>query len=528
MRYELAHDSLARQILDRVSGEAKARRQAKLLVARAHKRYLERKVLLTQEDLDELRPHEAAISFSAEEMQFITASKRALSRAARRKRQITIGIISILSLFLLFALWQWQRSLAGKKALQAKSAYEAGRVSQAFRLATSARNTPGVDGDTRETSREVLQDIYQSGLLRDLIHPAKVKALDVNPAEEYILSISQSPVAYIWDLQGKLRYQLEHPTEVRSGGFIPWEDDRQAMTVAGNTAYFWDGQGKLRKEYALSSPIEGFDFNEQYQLSLIWNAHEVVLLDDSGTPWPFELPQDDLMHVTFSPNDNDLLLVSRDSVSSWWLEFIKLKQPKPRFVIRAEVRWADYVAADQVQLQTLIQFSDSTTRVFDAQGALDTSSYYQYLNRELQRLPTIQRFDFSPPGFNHPKTLLQTDSSSVRYWSAYRKQLGGERVGIIDFYTRYDEAVWSTSFSPGEKYLLTASADGRVDIWNIGEEVIERYKRFRAQIRTSRFIRDDRFLITSALDDKIQIWQVSAADDKSADDIVEFYDDRLE
>lgn len=528
MRYELAHDSLARQILDRVSGEAKARRQAELLVARAYKRYTERKVLLTQEDLDEIRPHEAAIAFSPEERQFVEESKKALSRAARRKRQIVITIISLLSIFLIFALWQWQRSEASTKALEAKATYEKGGVSQAFRLAQSARRTLGVDGNTRETIREVLQDIYTSGLVRDLVHPTRVRSLDINPAEEFLLSITESPIAYIWDLQGQLRYQLEHPAAVQSGRFIPWADDRQCMTIANNVAYFWDGNGKLSREHALQAPIEGFDFNEQYQLTVLWNANEVVLLDNTGETWPFELPQKDLLNASFSPNGNDLLLASPDSVSSWWLELIKLGRLSPRFVIPGEIRWADYVASDRIQMQTLVQFSDSTTQVFDAKGALDTATYYQYLNRELKRLPSVQRFDFSYPNINNPKTLLQTDSTSIRYWSAYRKQEDGNRVGIIDFYTRYDDPVLNTTFSPDDQYLLTASSDGRVDIWNIGNEVIERYKRFRAQIRQSRFIRNNNYLVTSALDEKIQVWQVAAPEEKVAAEILEFYDQRLQ
>lgn len=528
MRYELAHDSLARQILDRVSGEAKARRQAELLVARAYKRYTERKVLLSQEDLDEIRPHETAIAFSPEERQFVEESKQALSRAARRKRQIVMAIISLLSIFLIFALWQWQRSVASTKALEAKAAYESGYVSQAFRLAQSARKTLGVDANTQETIREVLQDIYTSGLLRDLVHPAPVKSLDINPEGAYILSITESPIVYVWDMQGQLRYQLEHTAAVRSGSFIPWAKDRQCLTIAGNTAYFWDGNGKLSGEHALQAPIEGFDFNDQYQLTVLWNADEVVLLDNTGAPWPFALPLQNLLNVSFSPNDKDLLLASPDSVSSWWLELVKRQRPNPRFVIRGDIRWAAYVASDRIQMQTLVQFSDSTTRVFDVRGALDTSTYYQYLNRELKRLPAIQRFDFSYPSISNPKTLLQTDSISIRYWSAYRKQEDGDRVGIIDFYTRYDDPVLNTAFSTDDQYLLTASADGRVDIWNIGNEVIERYKRFRAQIRQSSFIRDNNYLVTSGLDKKIQIWQVAAPEEKAATEILEFYDRRLQ
>lgn len=527
MRYELAHDSLARQILDRVSTETKARRQAELLIARAYKRYQERQVLLTREDLDEVRPHEKAIAFTPEEKKFLEESKAALSRAARRKQQFAVGIISVLSFLLIVAIWQWQRSLAGTRALRAKTAYESGQISAAFRLAQSADRTLGVDDNTQQTITEVLQDIYQSGLIRDLVHPEQVQQFDVSPGEQHLLSTTKNNTAYVWDMQGRLLHELEHPEKPGGAAFIPWSDNLQAITYAGKTAYFWDANGALVDQYELQAPIRGLDFNERKQLTLLWSADEVVILDGDRKPWTFSNPQPNLLNAAFSPNDNDLLLASPDSVTSWFLDFIRLQRPMPRFVIRGDIRRADYIASDRVQLQTLVQFADSTSRVFDAQGQLDTASYYQYLNRELERLPLVQQFDFSRPGYTNPKTLILTDSISIRYWSAYRKHKEGERIGIVDFYTRYDDPITGTAFSAADQYLLTASADGRTDIWKI-KEVIERYKRFRAQIRQAKFISDDKFLVTRTDRNTIQIWTLEPPSAKSASEILEFYDTRLQ
>lgn len=528
MRYELAHDSLARQILDRISGEAKARRQAELLVARAYKRYLERQVLLTAEDLEELRPHEAAINFSPAEKKFIQESKKVLAQAARRKQQIVIGVISLLSLFLLFALWQWQRSVAGTRALQAKAAYEKGWISQAFQLARSAQKTIGIDEDARGTVAEVLQDIYASGLQRDLVHPVAVKALDINPEEEYILSITKGSDAYIWDLQGKLRYTLPHPTEVLGGGFLPWGENRESMTFsADQKVYFWDGSGQLSRTYPMPDSILGFDFNTQFNSTLLWTRSALVLLDEAGEPWTFEPPKMELIGAGFSPKGEDLLLVSPDSVISLMLQFAKLGIVKQRLNIPGAIEQASFIASDQIQLEVLVQFADSTTQIFDLNGKLDTSSYYQYLNRELRSYPLIERFAFSSPTLKRPKTLFQTDSVSVRYWSAYRKHTDRERAGTIDFYTRYDLPILNATFSPTDRYLLTASADGRVDIWDIEDGLVERFKRIRAQIRLAQFARDDAYLITSAGDKTIKIWLLKASETRDAAEILDFYEDRL-
>lgn len=528
MRYELAHDSLARQVLDRVSAEAKARRQAELLVARAYDRYVERQVLLTLEDLDEIRPHEKSINFSPEEQTFIQQSKNALARAAKRKRQLVIAVISLLSAFLLFSIWQWQRSVAGAKALRSKVAYENGWVSRAFRLAQSAQRTLGTDESTQATINEVLQDIHASGLERDLVHDRPVQTLDLNSAEEYLLSTTKGNLAYVWDLQGQLRYTLDHPAEVLDGGFIPWGETLQSMTIAADSAaYFWDGSGKLIRKKKLEASIEGFDFNARHQLTLLWTESELVLLDTAGIPWPFDPAQENFIQAAFSPNEDDLLIATRDSVSSWWLEFVKIGRPQPRLVIPGKIRWANYIASDEVRMQVLVQFEDSTSRVFNNKGQLDTVTYYQYLNQQLKDFPYIMRFDFSTPGTEHPKTLFQTDSTSIRYWSAYRKHKDGERAGVFDFYTRYDLPILNTTFSHSDRYLLTASADGRVDLWDLNGGAIERFKRFRAQIRQAIFARDNAYLITTAQDRTIKIWQIGAVDEKAVNELLPYYNERL-
>ena len=105
--------------------------------------------------------------------------------------------------------------------------------------------------------------------------------------------------------------------------------------------------------------------------------------------------------------------------------------------------------------------------------------------------------------------------------------MDGGRVGVIDFYTRYDQAIINTTFSDVDQYLLTASTDGRVDIWDISSPTIERFKRWRAQIRLARFARNNTYLITSVLNDKIQIWQVNRKDQKTVKEIIEYYNDKL-
>ncbi|MCB0630163.1 MAG: WD40 repeat domain-containing protein [Saprospiraceae bacterium] len=545
MRYELAHDSLARQILDRVSVEAKARRQAAQLVERAYRRYLERGILLTREDLDEIRPHEDGISFSPEELDFIKKSRAALERATRRKRQVVITIISALSIFLLFALWQWQRSVASTKALKANAAYETGYPSRAFRLAKSSNRTLGIDKDTKKMINGVLQNISASGLVRDLIHEQPVKTFDINPDETRILSITQGNSAYIWDLENyNILHTIEYPEEIREGAFLPWSDTGAFITLAGqNTAYFRNGDGTLAFQYQLSDPINGFVFSQRSKLVALWSAKEVVLLSDSTNILKLpEMPAGDLIQVDISPNGNYLLLATEKGVRTWWIQYLQQGlPPQQRAVLDGAIKWSGFVASDLSNPVILVQYEDGSITTFDQKGQSGASNdndnpifgnpEYSLFNTELKDLDSnlsVVHIDFSQPGYEHPKILFQPDSTTVYYWSAYREYSSGERAGSLDFYTRNDAPIIGTQFSKGDRYLLTASSDGRVDIYDISGSALRRYKRLRAQIRQARFIRQDNWLLGTSFDNTIKIWQLNTTKKTGIQQILNNYDTLLQ
>jgi WD40 repeat protein len=536
MRYELAHDSLARQILDRVSGEAKARRQAELLVERAYQRYRERGILLTQEDLDEIRPHEDGINFSVEELEFIQKSKTAIARAARRRRQLVIGVISVLSVFLVFALWQWQRSVASTKALRARSLYEDAYTSRAFRMAQSAWKTLGADEDTKATISGVLSDIAGSGLERDLIHEEAVQSFAVADDEQFLLSIAKGRKAWLWDLpQRKQLLTLEHPDTLIGGAILSWEAEQAIITLCkDNKAYFWDKNGKLLFQQVLQSPIRGFDLSAKLQVAMLWTDDEILILSDSINKWPQELTPEKIVNADISPDGEYLLVATADSVQSWWLLPYTLGARKsPEFTVRGQIQTAEYVAGDAGNLKTLIHFTDGSNQIFNYSGELDTLTEYRFFTKEIAELSTldsikISRFAYSPPGHGKPKILFYTDSLSVFYWSAYRFDINDVPIGSIDFYTRYDEPVIAAGFSQKDQYLLTASADGRVDIWDISGSSPKRAQRWRALMQQVRFIDADKQLISTAGDNTIKIWHLTGSKRHDPEWILNNYDDRLQ
>ncbi|MEN0004873.1 MAG: WD40 repeat domain-containing protein [Bacteroidota bacterium] len=103
MKYELSHDSIAKQIFEKASFDAKARRKADAFLDRAFVRYQEKKVLLTEADLEELRPFWDELNISEEEALFIHRSRRHLRRKRRRNWILALSAIVVLTIAFLIA-----------------------------------------------------------------------------------------------------------------------------------------------------------------------------------------------------------------------------------------------------------------------------------------------------------------------------------------------------------------------------------------------------------------------------------------
>lgn len=96
MRFELSHDIVARQVFEKASAEAQARRKIEKYIHDRHAMYRERGALLTQDDLDYVRPYLEAIQPDAAELAFIQASERAVRQKRNRVRLTVAGVMAIL------------------------------------------------------------------------------------------------------------------------------------------------------------------------------------------------------------------------------------------------------------------------------------------------------------------------------------------------------------------------------------------------------------------------------------------------
>jgi WD40 repeat protein len=145
MKYELNHDAVAKQIFEKATVDMKARRKVEQLVKNNYELYLKRQALMSQEQLEEIRPFRQALNLSQEEKDFVEMSEKALSAAQRRKFLMTLGIILTLAIMGAFATWQWYKSVqqqkiaeGGRLALLAQQQLSAYNFNDAFNLTQEA------------------------------------------------------------------------------------------------------------------------------------------------------------------------------------------------------------------------------------------------------------------------------------------------------------------------------------------------------------------------------------------------------
>ncbi|MFK7920943.1 MAG: hypothetical protein AB8H47_03255 [Bacteroidia bacterium] len=165
MQYELSHDTIARQIYEKASVEARTRRKVEKFI---RERY-DREAILTEDDLDYIRPYLGQVNITTETQAYLQKGQRDLYLAKRRRTIITSGIILVLSIALAFAFYQntqvkKQKEIAEKTAMALE--YRNFDATQAFQFAQEAcRLSEKQNLLAIKTCREILQSrhlLYQN------------------------------------------------------------------------------------------------------------------------------------------------------------------------------------------------------------------------------------------------------------------------------------------------------------------------------------------------------------------------------
>ncbi|WP_367388963.1 WD40 repeat domain-containing protein [Lewinella sp. LCG006] len=262
MKYELSHDTIARQVFEKASTEARTRRKVERFISERYAAFEVRGAQLTQDDIDFVWPHLDQVNSPAEEIAFLHQGKRKL----QYKRRIRLLLLTLTSVaFAILALWaNSQRDAAEIRELQSKSmriglaaryALYEGKPRVAFRLAEQALIWNN-DEDATAIAREVMLEIQENPLVRSIHHQDTITAMQFSDDGTYFLSASMDGEVRLSDLDGKTLNRLQHDSGIRWARLLPPGNLVLSLSTRGNLM-LWNVTGNsiqnLAKDIEFSS-----------------------------------------------------------------------------------------------------------------------------------------------------------------------------------------------------------------------------------------------------------------------------------
>ncbi|MEL7531682.1 MAG: hypothetical protein AAFN10_10260 [Bacteroidota bacterium] len=323
MQFELAHDTIARQVFDKASVEARTRRKVEKFI----KERYERQAKLTEDDLDYIRPYWNQVNITSETQAYLQKGQRALYLARRRRRLITSGIILVLSIALAYAFYQnkqvrLQKEIAEKTAMALE--YRSFDATQAFRFAQEACALSEMqDRLAIKTCREILNSkhlLYQHSFNA---HQDKLSAAIFSIDNQFIFS---------GDFNGLLIKQnaadstiidsISHPAAIIDLA-LSNNGKMLAMACKDKHIYLYD-----TKELALihkfpdhGAPLSQavFSLDDQFVLSANLKGHlKVWRLEDFSLVKESEHHPASIKNIALSPDGSMLLSSGTKGMLSLW------------------------------------------------------------------------------------------------------------------------------------------------------------------------------------------------------------------
>lgn len=370
----------------------------------------------------------------------------------------------------------------------------------------------------------------------------------------------------VWDQDGRFLFDFRYPNSVTMAVFSP--DGRQILTAAKDqSAKLWDFSRPVlhrlpdAPKAGGSVVVAAFSPTGSHMITATRDVydHLLRLWDEKGNLIDSLPHRRAITAAVFSPDGRRVLSAARDSVARLWTPGASKLILLPH---DGEVDFACF-SADGRRILTTAQ--DSTVRLWTANGVpvdtfrLGNKASAAHFSPDNQRVLTVSPRDsaavlWSEKGdslqtFRHPneirtavfspggrRILTAGRDSTARLWSvsgdalAVLRHNGGVdlavfspdgrrilttsqgRVHIWDHQgerlVTYSHAlkVSSIDFPNGEQEILTASADGTVQLRNFQGELLARYQENDRPVNMAGFSPDGRKIITASYDGYARIW----------------------
>ncbi|HLP59584.1 MAG TPA: caspase family protein, partial [Candidatus Deferrimicrobium sp.] len=291
--------------------------------------YPERKGKLWHDDtrLDQLKEnldsHDTWLN--RKEETFVRESIKLKESKKKRKRDITFGVIAVLSALLIFAFYK--EAVARKEARIAQANYLASQAQLRLESESAAAISLAKDAYLLDQNKNVTQ-VLSTAAAQTLEHPLYnlnfqhdyyVNSAVFSHSGNKMLTASEDKTVKLWDPQGKLLQEFTHENAVTSAVFSP--DDQTILTVSRDkAARLWNLQGRLMQEFT----------HEKIVTSAVFSPDGLTILtasnDNTARLWNLQgellkviSHRSDVNAARFSPDGTKIFTLSRN-LNAWLLD----------------------------------------------------------------------------------------------------------------------------------------------------------------------------------------------------------------
>ncbi|MEL6255315.1 MAG: hypothetical protein AAFR87_25130, partial [Bacteroidota bacterium] len=343
MKFEIIHDTIAKQVFEKASTEARTRRKVEKFIRERFEAHQARGAKLTRDDLDYIQPYLNQVNISTEENSFIEKARKALIDERNRNRAIVAGVIILLLGSTAFSGVQWrnaikQKEVADKQTIKAKEAQQADSLKAidlgiALEEAKAAKDTAEIarikaEQETLRADMQARRALNQKILAEQSAKEAKSLAISViaenMEMDELETSLRVIEAAYLktypnpppaevqQNLLDKFYGQLHkedqmgariadyfpHKSEVKNYSFSP--DQKYLASYADDsTFYLWSVDGQL-----IANPTE--HDNDITSLSFSPDGKQILSSSFDGSAKLWNLKGEETAHMMMV-NDGEQL-----------------------------------------------------------------------------------------------------------------------------------------------------------------------------------------------------------------------------
>ncbi|MEM8888272.1 MAG: hypothetical protein AAGD28_09815 [Bacteroidota bacterium] len=324
MKFEIIHDTIAKQVFEKASTEARTRRKVEKFIRERYEAHQTRGAKLTRDDLDYIQPYLNQVNISKEESDFIEKARKALIDARNRIRAIVAGVIIFLLGSTTFSFVQWrnaieQKEYADGQTIKAKEAQVADSLKAielgiALEEAEAAKDTAEVarikaEQEKLRADRETRKAVNQKTLAETNARQTESLAISTIAKNQDIGKLETS--LRVLEAAFLKTYPNPPPAEVQQTlGEKFYAQNHSKDQVGHRFASYFPHKSEV-KDYQLSPDQASLlSFADDSTLYL-WSIKGSLIAE-------LDKHENDITSATFSPDGKQILSSSFDGSAKLW------------------------------------------------------------------------------------------------------------------------------------------------------------------------------------------------------------------